>query len=174
MDECKPLDRGGDQRAGREEARGAAGDVDQGRAVQVDPVNPKLKAPGTKRLKLNYGGPLSISGFKINLSRYTKVNADFGSIFSTLLTGTSAKLEPPEVGGCSLYTQGRSFHLPIHTLRLSCYELGPLFTHANAGTTVARTGFNVSTHFRISPPNRLHSDTVTWPDCAAIGHPTRL
>ena len=27
---------------------------------------------------------------------WTKVNADFGSIFSTLLTSASAKLEPPE------------------------------------------------------------------------------
>nr|AFK40367.1 unknown [Lotus japonicus] len=30
---------------------------------------------------------------------WTKVNSDFGSIFSTLLPGTMAKLEPPE--GCS-------------------------------------------------------------------------
>ena len=38
---------------------------------------------------------------------WIKVNEDFGSIFSTLLPGTSAKLEPPEgqtylAGGCSL------------------------------------------------------------------------
>jgi len=30
-----------------------------GRAVQVDPVKPKLKAPGTKHLKLKCDGPLS-------------------------------------------------------------------------------------------------------------------
>ena len=40
---------------------------------------------------------------------WTKVNADFGSIFSTLLTGTSAKLEPPEVGGCS-FTHANAEH----------------------------------------------------------------
>jgi hypothetical protein len=29
-----------------------------GRAVQVDPIRPRLKAPGTKRLKLKYDGLL--------------------------------------------------------------------------------------------------------------------
>jgi hypothetical protein len=37
---------------------------------------------------------------------------------------------PPllRVGACisGLYTQGRSAHLPMTTLRFSCYELGPL------------------------------------------------
>ena len=32
-----------------------------GRAVQVDPIKPALKAPGTKRLELIYDGPLSNS-----------------------------------------------------------------------------------------------------------------
>jgi len=31
---------------------------DLGRAVQVDPVKPKLKAPGTNLLTLNHDGPL--------------------------------------------------------------------------------------------------------------------
>jgi len=30
-----------------------------GRALQVDPIKPTLKAPGSKRSKLNHGGPLS-------------------------------------------------------------------------------------------------------------------
>jgi hypothetical protein len=41
--------------------------------VQVDPVNPKLKAPGTnKRLKLKYDNTLSIFNFafNFNLRRY--------------------------------------------------------------------------------------------------------
>ena len=42
-----------------------------GRAVQVDPVKPTLKAPGTKRLKLIYAELLSNFGFKFNLRRYT-------------------------------------------------------------------------------------------------------
>jgi len=37
--------------------------------VQVDPMTPKLKPPGSKRLKLNCDILLSTSAFKINLSR---------------------------------------------------------------------------------------------------------
>jgi len=39
--------------------------------VQVDPIQPTLKPPGTKRLKLNYDETLSIFAFKFNLRRYT-------------------------------------------------------------------------------------------------------
>ena len=42
-----------------------------GRAVQVDPIKPTLKAPGTKLLKLQYDKPLSTFAFKFNLRRYT-------------------------------------------------------------------------------------------------------
>ena len=35
-------------------------------------MKPKLKAPGTKRLKLKYGEPLSTSCLKFNLRCYTK------------------------------------------------------------------------------------------------------
>ena len=41
-----------------------------GRAVQVDPIKPTLKAPGTTRLKLQYDGPLSKFAFKFNLRQY--------------------------------------------------------------------------------------------------------
>ena len=41
-----------------------------GWAVQVDPIRPTLKAPGTKRLKLKYDGPLSNFAFKFKLRRY--------------------------------------------------------------------------------------------------------
>jgi len=68
VDECKPLAPGAGvpgahlpPRAGR------------GRAVQVDPIKPKLKPPGTKRLKLTYGEPLSDFAFKFNLRRYDVV-----------------------------------------------------------------------------------------------------
>ena len=40
--------------------------------MQVDPIKPKLKAPGTKRLKLKYDKLLSSSAFKFNLHRYIK------------------------------------------------------------------------------------------------------
>jgi len=44
----------------------------RGRAVQVYPIKPKLKPPGTKRLKLNCDVLLSTSAFKINLRRYNE------------------------------------------------------------------------------------------------------
>jgi len=39
--------------------------------VQVDPIKPRLKPLGTKRLKLECGILLSTSAFKFNLRRYT-------------------------------------------------------------------------------------------------------
>jgi len=42
-----------------------------GRAVQVKPMKPMLKAPGTKRLKLKYIKLLSRFAFNFNLRRYT-------------------------------------------------------------------------------------------------------
>jgi len=67
MDECKPLLHG----------HTAAGDQGCGhgglpsRAVQVDPIKPNLKPPGTKRLKLKYDTLLSNVAFKFNMRRYT-------------------------------------------------------------------------------------------------------
>ena len=40
--------------------------------MQVDPINPTLKPPGSKPLKLKYGIPLSSFAFKFNLRRYSK------------------------------------------------------------------------------------------------------
>jgi len=40
--------------------------------VQVDPLKPILKAPGTKRLKLKYDQLLSNLAFNFNLRRYIK------------------------------------------------------------------------------------------------------
>ena len=42
----------------------------RGRAVQVDRLKTRLKAPGTKCLKLIHDGPLSKFAFKFNLRRY--------------------------------------------------------------------------------------------------------
>jgi hypothetical protein len=41
-----------------------------GKAVQVDPTRPMLKAPGCERLKLKCDDLLSTVPFKINLRRY--------------------------------------------------------------------------------------------------------
>ena len=46
-----------------------------GEAVQVQPMKSKLKAPGTKLLKLKYDNLLSNFAFNFNLRRYNK-NAD--------------------------------------------------------------------------------------------------
>jgi hypothetical protein len=48
--------------------------------VQVDPVKPKLKPHGTKRLKLKYDKPLSKFAFKFNLHHYNKVKDANGTV----------------------------------------------------------------------------------------------
>jgi hypothetical protein len=40
--------------------------------VQLDPIKPMLKPPGTKRWKLKYGKLLSKIAFNFNLRRYTE------------------------------------------------------------------------------------------------------
>ena len=55
--------------------------------MQVDPNKPKLKPPGTKRLKLQYYNLLSNFGFKFNLRRYIKAAADAGDANLTALGG---------------------------------------------------------------------------------------
>ena len=40
--------------------------------MQVDPIKPTLKAPGTKRLKLLYDKLLSTSAFNFNFRCYIK------------------------------------------------------------------------------------------------------
>jgi len=67
VDECKPLPVG----------RSSAAPIHvvlsdgYGRAVQVDPIKPTLKAPGTERSKLKCDGLHSTFAFKFNLRRYT-------------------------------------------------------------------------------------------------------
>ena len=51
----------------------------RGKPVQVDPIKPTLKAPETKRLKLNYDGPLSNCAFNFNLRRYNVVDKTQGN-----------------------------------------------------------------------------------------------
>ena len=41
--------------------------------MQVDPIKPTLKPPGTKRLQLQYHDPPSNSAFKFSLRRYSLV-----------------------------------------------------------------------------------------------------
>jgi len=74
VDECKPLERGG---VNPEATVAESGQHEMlGEAVQVDPIKPKLKPPGTKRLKLKYDELLSTFAFKFNLRRYSWVTQD--------------------------------------------------------------------------------------------------
>ena len=70
-----------------------------GRAVQVDPIKPKLKPPGTKRLKPNCDVLLSISAFEFNLRRYI-----------TALSSLKLSVFQPD---------GRGLHSPTSQLNLS-------------------------------------------------------
>ena len=60
--------------------------------MQVDPIKPTLKAPGTESLKLKYYRPLSNSAFKFNLRRYHE--NETGGVF----IGTHHKLEEGATG----------------------------------------------------------------------------
>jgi hypothetical protein len=48
-------------------------------------MNPTLKAPGSKRLKLKYNKLLSSFAFKFNLHRYTKVATQFNQDAAAVL-----------------------------------------------------------------------------------------
>jgi hypothetical protein len=69
VDECRSLDGGG---------AGAAPNQ-PGEVVQVDPIKPTFKAPGTKRLNLNYDKLLSSFAFKFNLRR-TSLDSERSSL----------------------------------------------------------------------------------------------
>jgi hypothetical protein len=54
--------------------------------VQFDPIKPKLKPPGTKRLKLKCDVLLSTSAFKFNLRRYNEASLAEQEVWMTHLT----------------------------------------------------------------------------------------
>ena len=61
------------------------GPVHPGEAVQVDPIKPKLKAPGTKRLKLEYDTLLLSFAFNFNLRRYTLAPAQLKLVVDSIV-----------------------------------------------------------------------------------------
>ena len=67
--------------------------LERGRAVQVDPVKPTLKAPGTKRFTVKYEKLLTVSAFKFNLRRYSVVDAVRTGRQGPTLVHFSAQLE---------------------------------------------------------------------------------
>ena len=62
MDECKPLP------VGQRVINAAV--MHLGRAVQINPIKPMLKAPETKRLTLKHDEQLSDVAFNFKLRRY--------------------------------------------------------------------------------------------------------
>jgi hypothetical protein len=86
--------------------------------VQVDPIKPALKAPGTKRLKLQYDEPPLNFAFKFNLHRYSLDSDDeFDPMMSfvkarkagkTNVAGTNAAR-----GGVGTGVRGRGLHSSI-------------------------------------------------------------
>jgi len=56
--------------------------------VQVDPIKPTWKAPGSKRLELQYGEQLSNFAFKFNLRRYN--GADAVALIALMLASYAA------------------------------------------------------------------------------------
>jgi len=72
--------------------RGAA----EGRAVQVDPIKPRLKLPGTKRLKLNCDGPLSNFAVKFKLRRCMKALLTAAAPFQRWMRGYHQLAAPLE------------------------------------------------------------------------------
>jgi len=65
-------------------------------AVQVDPINPVLKAPGTESLKPRYDELLSNFAFKFNLRHYTTVQATLEEDHSNFVVAMNT------VGRCRL------------------------------------------------------------------------
>jgi len=57
--------------------------------VQVDPIKPTLKAPGTKRSTLKYNELLSSFAFKFTLCRYIK--AEFTLVEGLVREAADAK-----------------------------------------------------------------------------------
>jgi hypothetical protein len=74
-------------------------DGPHGRPVQVDPINPTVKAPGTKRWKLRYDEPPSNFAFKFNVHHYTMVPVE--GVKTTIL------MQLKEAGKVSLAKAGR-------------------------------------------------------------------
>jgi hypothetical protein len=91
----------------------------RGKAVQVHPIKPTLKAPGcpgTNRLKLQHDEPLSKSAFKFNLRRYTEVAVQPSTTSAPVVDITRVKNSRMALQ-CGLC--GRGLHSSTFQLNLS-------------------------------------------------------
>jgi hypothetical protein len=132
VDDCQPLVQG----------------CHLGRAVQVDPIKPKLKAPGTKHLKLKCDMLLSTFAVKFNLRQYTW-DTDKGKWRAVCKVGR-CRLKPAD-------TQVESEMISF----MPEPPCAPLFTHSDkycrppmhhsALETYARNCFNFWSQLQLAP-----------------------
>ena len=88
--------------------------------MQVDPIKPTLKAPGTKRLKLKYDEPLSKFAFKFNLRRYSLVQHEVsGAVYALKMLGRRAVVESGQDAG-----PGRTVPPPCHRMPVNSRDHG--------------------------------------------------
>jgi len=71
--------------------------------VQVVPIKSKLKAPGSKRLKLKYDGLFSNFAFRFKLRRYTLGPGEVSWIINT--KGNTGLVVGPKAGACRKLTR---------------------------------------------------------------------
>jgi hypothetical protein len=93
--------------------------------VQVDPIKPKFKLPGTKRLKLKCDEPLSKIAFTFKLRRYTMTYA---------LSWDSIPVTAAAQAGAGRILRAASF-IPFQTLvnwQWQCALCGP---YCSAGSS---------------------------------------
>ena len=62
--------------------------------MQVDPIKPTLKAPGSMHLRLRYDGAVSNFAFKFNMCRYIEAGARAGLIAPDQVTFDYLKGRP--------------------------------------------------------------------------------
>jgi hypothetical protein len=136
--------------------RGAGVCFVQGRAVQVDPIKPTLKPPGTKRLKPHYDKPLSTFAFKLNVRRHTKgqraqalgfSSSGMGNLASSPTTMCCPTLLPLNTPRCfsSTETVGKTIRLS-DAVRCSLSKCS-LTARALRRIPVSSTPINSTTHW---------------------------
>jgi hypothetical protein len=89
-----------------------------GRAVQVDPIKPTVKAHGIKRLKLQCGELLSSRAFSFNLRRYNLAAAATAIAAAAAPVFVSAKIAPGQ-----LADPAAACDALLAALKLPCLDL---------------------------------------------------
>ena len=91
-----------------------------GRTVQIDPMKPVLKAPGSMLLKLGNDAPLSNFAFKLNLRRYTSLLAEHrqhkGAVVAVAFTPDGGRMLTAGAEGNLCVYDALQGYLPIKYL----------------------------------------------------------